>query len=225
MEVGVIERVDISAQAFPQRGGQLFLVANGGDGLEVRLDRRKTFGFDARLVHVRVIEIGDLARSGAGALGSLFNQGSGTLVAQVGKRCEDADPRPVWRNLGTLDPVAVAVQIEVIARLDRAVHVGDSDAVSVLFRGVLRVGRKKTESENSNKFKDEIKGSPGETHLQRSKGRLLGNAGPYSRREAKQEGSTTMKVRAEERAKTMGQFGRSIVYLSLIHISEPTRPY
>src|ERR1019366_3199648 len=93
----------------------------------------------------------------------------------------------------------------------RAVHVGDSDAVSVLFRGILRVSRKKTKSENSNKFKDEIKGFLGGSHLQRSKG-LLGNAGPYSRREAKQEGSTTMKVRAEERAKTMGQFGRSIVY-------------
>ena len=61
MEVGVVQRVNISAQSFSQSGGQLRLVADGGDGFQMRLDRSQTLGFDAGLVHVRVVEIGNLA--------------------------------------------------------------------------------------------------------------------------------------------------------------------
>src|SRR5208337_5648350 len=139
-----------------QRGGQLFLVADGGDGLEVRLDRRKTLGLDGGLVHIRVVEIGDFARAGAGrpaAFGSLFNQGSGALVAQVSQSCKYTDAGAVWRNFRALDPFAVAVQIKVIARLDRTVHIADHNAVGILFWRVLRGGCKQGETKNSNKLK------------------------------------------------------------------------
>ena len=81
--------------------------------------------------------------------------------------------------------------MEVIARLDRAVHVGDIDAVSLWFRRILCGGSEKTEGDNSNKFKGGIKEFLGGSHLQHSTGHLPGRAGPHSRRKTKQEGSTT----------------------------------
>ena len=52
VEVGVIQRVDVSTQSFSQGGGQLLLVADGGDGLEMRFQRRQALGVDASLIHV-----------------------------------------------------------------------------------------------------------------------------------------------------------------------------
>src|ERR1039457_4582933 len=81
--------------------------------------------------------------------------------------------------------------MEVIARLDRAIHVGDIDAVSLWLRRILLGGSEKAEDDNSNKFKGGTKKFLGGSHSQGSTGHLPRNAGPHSRRGTKQEGSTT----------------------------------
>src|ERR1039458_5247798 len=83
--------------------------------------------------------------------------------------------------------------MEVMARVERAVQVGDIDTVSLLFRRILCAGGEKSEGDNSSKSKGGIKEFLGGSHSQGSTGHLPGNAGPYSRRGTKQEGSTTAK--------------------------------
>ena len=164
VEVGVIQRVDIGAQRRSQSSGQFLLVLDGGDSLEVRFERRHSFGFDARLIHVRVVEVANLAwaRSRRStAFGALFDQRGGALVALVGEGREYANPAAVRRNFGTLDPCSVRVFVEVIARLDRRVHVGDHNAVRGRLRGVLRKSSKReAEAESANsqarRFQDQV---------------------------------------------------------------------
>jgi len=123
------------------------LVVDGGDSVEVWAERSEAFGFDGRLVHVGVIEVGNLAGIGtrsAIGLGCFFNQASDTLAGQVVRVVE---VEAVWINVpairwnfGALEPVAIRVTVEIVTGLDRAVHVGDDYAVG-LWRGRrLRVG-------------------------------------------------------------------------------------
>ena len=134
MEVGVVQRIDVGAKALAQGPGQLALVANCGDGFQVRPQRRQALRFDGSLVHVRVVERRDLADLGAGrsfGLRRLLNQADRALVAQIVEGGEDADPAAVGRNLGALDPAAVGVPVKVFARGDRGVHIGHGDAVGL----------------------------------------------------------------------------------------------
>ncbi len=140
MIVGVVQRVHVGLQALAQGSRQLALVADGGDGFQVRAQRGEAFGFDGRFVHVRVIEVGDLSDGGTGrriGLGGFFDQAGGPLVAQVGEGGEDADSAAVGGDFGTLNPSAVGVLVKIVAWLDGGVHVGHGDAVSVRF-GRLR---------------------------------------------------------------------------------------
>ena len=52
MKVGVVQRVHISAKRFSQRVRQLVLVFDGRNRVQMRLQRRKPFGFNARFIHV-----------------------------------------------------------------------------------------------------------------------------------------------------------------------------
>src|ERR1700688_4943215 len=135
MKVGVIQRVDVGSQALTQCSRQLGPVVDGGNGFEVRPKRGEAFGFDAGLVHVRVVEIGDFAGVGTGrriGFGRFFNQSDSTFVAQVGERGENANVAAVGRNFRALNPAAVGVLVKILTRLHRGVQVSYDDAVSVL---------------------------------------------------------------------------------------------
>jgi hypothetical protein len=48
-------------------------------------------------------------------------------------------------KIGALDPLAVRVVLEIVTRLDRAVHVGDNDAVGRWRGRVLQINGKRGE--------------------------------------------------------------------------------
>ena len=69
MEIGVVEWVDIGPQAFAQGPGQIALVVNPGNRGQLRMQRLQPLGFNRRLVHVGVVQVGNFARfDPAGAL-------------------------------------------------------------------------------------------------------------------------------------------------------------
>jgi hypothetical protein len=143
VKVGVIERVNVRAQAFTEGVRQFAPVTDGSDRFEVRAQRREAFRLDGGLVHVGAVEVSHLA--GAGALGrvgfgDLFNQPGRAFIAEVAKLGKDAHPGAIRGNLSSLDPFAVGVLIEIVARLDRAIDVGEGDAVQLGRRCILRVG-------------------------------------------------------------------------------------
>src|SRR5580692_8099213 len=153
MEVGVVQCVNVSAQALPERMGQFLLVVDGGNRFKMRFKGSEATGLDSGLVHVGVVEICDLTRAGASrcaTLGGFFNQASGALVAEFGQGRENTDAAAVRRDFGTLDPVAIGVLVEVVTGLDRPVHVGDSNAVSRLrrFLGTDEDPREDTKRQN-----------------------------------------------------------------------------
>ena len=89
MKVGVVQRVNIRAQSLSQRVRQLVLIFDGRNRVKMRLQRRQPFGFNARFIHVSVVEIGDLATVRACRrfrLGGLFNDRGRALVRQVSQR-------------------------------------------------------------------------------------------------------------------------------------------
>ena len=125
MKVVDVQGIDIRPQALTQNPGQVVLVANDSNGVEVWAERSEAFGFDGGLVHVRVVEVGDFAGFIARCriLRGLADQVGDPLVGFIhqrhcGKRC------PVVRwNLRVLHPLSVGIFVKVIARPHRAVHI------------------------------------------------------------------------------------------------------
>src|ERR1019366_8618578 len=147
VKVRVIERVYVRSQAFTQGARQLALVTDGGHRFEGGAKGREALRLDGGLVHVGVVEVGNLARAGAcgrDGLGDLLNQLGRALIAQVAKLRKDAHSGAIRRNFSALDPFAVGVLIKIVTRLDRAIHVGDGDAVRLWRRRILRVGGEST---------------------------------------------------------------------------------
>src|ERR1700722_8898850 len=145
MKVGVIQGIDVRAEAFTQSSGQFMFVADRGDRVELRAERSEAFGFDGGLVHVGVVQVSNFACVGAGrsiGLGGLFDQAGGMLAAQVFQSVPAAYVTAVGGNFGVLDPVAVCVVEEIITGLDGAVHLGDDYAVSLRRGRTLRIGGK-----------------------------------------------------------------------------------
>src|SRR5208282_4779898 len=107
----------------------------------------EAFGFDGDPVHVGVVEVHNFAGIGTNSrigLGCCFDQASDTLADQVVRAIE---VEAVWsnvpairRNFGALDPASVRVVVKIVTGLDRAVHVGNDNAVGLWRRRVLRIG-------------------------------------------------------------------------------------
>ena len=110
------------------------LVADPADRVQLLLQRRRPTRLNPRFVHIRVIQIGDLV---ALRLRHLLDQRRRPLVAQVGQLRERAHTPPVRRYVGLLQPRAIAILEEVVARLHRIVHVRGNDAVLLRGSGVL----------------------------------------------------------------------------------------
>ncbi|MNG92228.1 hypothetical protein D3C79_511570 [compost metagenome] len=111
--------------------GQGALVADPVDLAELGQQRGRALGVSRGLIQVAAIEIVDLLgrRPRRGRLAvQPFHQhphiGEGLVPQQV----EGAVGRPVVRDLGRREPVAVHVAEEVITGLDPGVHVGQREA-------------------------------------------------------------------------------------------------
>src|SRR4029077_5815673 len=61
VKVGVVEGVDVGAQRFSEGASEFFFVVDGGNCVEVRLERSDPAGFDSGFVHVGVVKVGDFA--------------------------------------------------------------------------------------------------------------------------------------------------------------------
>ena len=142
VEVGVVEGVDVGAEAFRRgpRASSCWLLMAAMRG-EVRLERGKAVGFDGGLVHVGGVEVGDLLligvgggvlrrMGGGGTLGDVVDDAGDLLEGAIRKGVEDAERGAVRGQRGALDVGAVAVKVEVVARFNRGVHVGNGNAVS-----------------------------------------------------------------------------------------------
>ncbi len=143
VEVGVVQRIDVGAQGFAQCPRQLLLVLDSSDGLQPSLQRLAAFGGNRLFVHVGVVEVGDLARVRSCRrirLGDLLDERLGPLAGDVAEHGEDAYRSAVGRNLRPAEPGAVAVAVEVVARLGGAVHVADGDAMVGAFRRSRALG-------------------------------------------------------------------------------------
>ena len=110
---------------------------DGGDGDQLRLDRRDAMGLDSLFVHVGGVEIGHFALLSAGCRAGFrcgLDDGSDALVHDVRQRGEARDAGAVSRHVGAGYVGAVGVPVPVVSRGDGAVHVGRVDAVDVSLR-------------------------------------------------------------------------------------------
>jgi hypothetical protein len=62
VEIRVIQRVHIRAQALAQRVRQFTLVRDQGNCRQVRANRLQPLCFNRCLIHIGIVEIGDFAR-------------------------------------------------------------------------------------------------------------------------------------------------------------------
>ena len=61
LEIGVVQRVDVGAQLSADRASQRMAIRDGGECVELRLERRDPLRLDGGFVHEARVEIADLA--------------------------------------------------------------------------------------------------------------------------------------------------------------------
>ena len=115
----------------PHQPDQVGLGRRRVDCREVGAQRLETARLDARLVHPRRVEVGDLLADRAGwsrCPSELIDQRADVRLGLVAQRVEHAEARLVRRDDGRREPFAVHVAEEVVPRLHRRVHLGGVDA-------------------------------------------------------------------------------------------------
>src|SRR6185369_10764042 len=121
VEVGVVQGIHVSAKRLAERIRQLLLIANIRYLLQQRLQRRDALGLYGGFVHIRVVEIGNLAgvRSRrAVRLRRFLNQCGRAFARQVAQSGEDADATAVGWDLTSVQPLTVRVTEEIVAGLN-----------------------------------------------------------------------------------------------------------
>ncbi len=107
--------------------GHVVLGLNRGNGVEIRLQRLGVEAVAQVAVHGAAVQVSDLQFFAAEA--GLAGQGRHDVFfaqfRQVGQLVEAAGTRFVGRNHQGLKRLAVGVDVEVVARLDRGIHAGD----------------------------------------------------------------------------------------------------
>src|SRR5438477_6027325 len=160
MKICVVECINIGTLSFSQGTRQLAFVTNGGNSVQMGLQRSKSACFDPGLIHIRLIKISNLTCSCFWSVlqqGCCFDQLLGALIACICHCCKDAYTRPICRYLSPLQPGAVRVFIKIVARLQRAVHISDRDPMFCLIQCWLCSGcEQKREYECHRSAKEEI---------------------------------------------------------------------
>lgn len=88
----------------------------------------------------------DFAGVGPGrgvGFGRLFDEPSDALLAQVDYGVVGTNLATIGGDFGAFNPIAVGKVVEIVAGLDRPIHVGDNNAVSLQCRRILRIGRRR----------------------------------------------------------------------------------
>ena len=126
VEIGGIEQVHIGAQLTAKGARQGLLVLELRDGIQGRLHRAHALGLDAGLVHVGGVVVANLLVFAGDAVvgGVAFDDVAAVLLGLHGDAGEAVEAGAVFRNLRGLDPGAVGVAEEVVARRHAAVHAG-----------------------------------------------------------------------------------------------------
>ena len=125
LQVGRVQWIDVGADGRSDRRRQRALVGDRLVAGDVGLERGQGALVDPGLVAERRGIVGDqpLVRSRLGvALREVREQPVHPLFERLLGDVEGADRRAISRNLGGLDPIAVGVGEEIVARLDRPVH-------------------------------------------------------------------------------------------------------
>ena len=125
LEVGGVERIDVGANLLAEHAGQALHVADPGEAIQVGLDRLEARGVDRRGIEVSAVEVADAAFVAARRRGRAQDPGDEFAKLRLGLVVGDVEAayaRTVSRNLGCLEPGAVGEEVEVIARLDAAIH-------------------------------------------------------------------------------------------------------
>jgi hypothetical protein len=128
VKVRGVERIGVGAEAGAEDAGQVLPVTDGGDGIERGLERLEAGRVDRRGVHEAGVVVADLSEVGArGGVGfrGLLDQLGNAAVGEVEQLNERAVGAAVGGDLRLLEPGAVGVLEEVVARLHRAVHASD----------------------------------------------------------------------------------------------------
>ena len=130
LEAGIVERVDVGAEIPAQHAGEIVPVGDGGDAIELRLEGSDSLGLDGGFVHEARVEVGDFAgvpAGGGAGLGGFLNEGEGVLAGLVDQDLADAVTGFVGGNGRGLDPSAIGIGIEIVARRDGRVHAWQID--------------------------------------------------------------------------------------------------
>jgi hypothetical protein len=164
LEVGAVQCVNVGAQRCPDRAGQRMTIRDGGEGVQLRLERCDSLGFNGRFVHEAPVEIADLAsilaRRSAG-LCRILDQRQSTLPGFVGQDSEDAVTGLVGGDGCRLDPSAIRVSVEIVAGRDGFVHSSQIEA------RLLRRWLPGTRRHGSKNQSEQQSGSPGVSHSMR----------------------------------------------------------
>lgn len=116
---------------------------DGRDRRKMGLQGIEPAGLDGGFIHEGAVEVGDLAGVGTGGrvgVCGLFDDSCGLSSALIVERAEDANADAIRGKLGAVDPGAVGVKVEVVARFDGKFHVGDGEAAGIGRGGGRRSG-------------------------------------------------------------------------------------
>ena len=119
----------------PKAAESCAAVLDGGDALEVRLERLRSPTVDRRRVQIGGIIIGDPTLVAAGGGAAAHRVGDDRVVALLDQHRggeEGADRGAIGRDRMVTPPGAVGILIEAVAGLDRFVDAGEIDADAAL---------------------------------------------------------------------------------------------
>jgi len=135
-----LRRIDEHVQRSAHGAGHVGAGLFGADGGEVGGERLGAQGIDLRLVGEAPVEGAHLLRLARGGLvgGGLVEDGVHAVLGQLVQTIEGPVPRTVGGDLRRLQPAAIHIEEEIVARLDRLVQRGEVHAPLAEFGARLR---------------------------------------------------------------------------------------
>ena len=146
LEIGHLAKaersVHVAALGLGEVHGEVVIVGDRGDAIELRLQRRDTPGVPRFPIEEGLVHVADFLFVGALleiTRRRLFDDGLDGFLRLIAQRIEDAVASFVRRNLGAVDPGAIHVGEEVVTRLDALVHPGKVEAGNQFLRFLGRL--------------------------------------------------------------------------------------
>jgi hypothetical protein len=127
VEVGRVEDVDVGPERGAEVAAQRLAVGERGDRVERRLQRGDALSLDGDRIQKRGVVVPDLLAIGPGGrVGrrDLLEEIRGPAVGELAELVRRTPGAAVGRDLGLLEPGAVGVLPEAVARLNGGIHAG-----------------------------------------------------------------------------------------------------